>query len=315
MKKTFLGSLFATALVLSGQGCAHRLNLDPSPPSGASGYPSAEFQVQGRLAHGLAEVVLRKGDPLNAIQLEVQGYFSGTIRIDSGYCRLKKSVNYSDTELVPFELEGKAESSCLINILVSSVYPSSYDSATLVYELKGQLLVKVMPTAKPIYVASSKVKARTDTGLSIPYDGGFGGVKATFHGCDQDYSERLSVIDSQVLMRSQALLRDMYTDQCTYEGYLDGTAGILRVSWNIWVYARDFSPLPIPKIAIDGRYVTVTADPTVAAVILDDTYSLGNVARFKWDSGVPHTVRALTVKGRSAVCRWEIFGSEWKCYQ
>jgi len=315
MKKPVLVSLFATALVLSGQGCAHKPNLDPSPPSGASGYPSAEFWVQGRLAHGLGEVVVRKGDPLNGIQLEVQGYFSGTIRIDSGYCHLKKSINYTDTELVPFELEGKAESSCLISILVSSVYPSSYDSATLVYELKGQLLVKVMPTDKPVYVASSKVKARTDTGLSIPYDGGLGGVKATFRGCDQDYSERLSVMDNQVLMRSQALLRDMYTDQCTYEGYLDGTAGILRVSWNIWVYAQEFSPLPIPKIKMDGQHVMVTADSTVAAVLLDDRYELGNLARFKWDSGVPHTLRVLTVKGRSAVCRWNVFGSEWTCYQ
>ncbi|MCJ7520996.1 MAG: hypothetical protein MUP21_02065 [Dehalococcoidia bacterium] len=306
---------FLVLTVLSGQGCAHKLNLDPSPPSALSGYPSAEFWVQGRLAHGLAEVVLRKGDSLNAIALEVQGYFSGTIRVDSGYCHLKKSINYSDMDLVPFELSGKAESSCLINILVSSVYPGSYDASALVYELKGQLLVKVMASDKPVFVASTIVQARSDAGLAVPYDGAFGSVKATFRGCDQDYQDTLGVTDGYVIIRSKALLRDMYTDQCTYEGYLNGVSGILRVSWNIWVYAREFSPLPLPKLLIDGRYLMVTADPTVAAVILDDRYELGNTARFTWDTGTPHTLRVLTVKGRSTVCRWDLFGSEWTCYQ
>jgi hypothetical protein len=302
-------------LLIGGQGCATQLSLDPSPSAAASNYPTAEFWAQGKLFHGLGEIALKKGEPLAALSLKVQGYFEGTIRVDSGFCHLRKSLNYSDTGLLPIPLEGKAVDSCVLDIVVTSVYPKVYDSNTLVYEQKGQLLVKVLTDQKPFFLASSRVQEKSDVWLHVPTEGLTGSIQAVFRGCGHEYTDTVPINDSEALLSARWVGGQQLPARCVFEGFLEGLGGITRVSWNVWSYAREFSPLPLPTLVYDGERLMVRGDPSVAAIVLDDSVELSSKAVFKLEQEKGHVLRLITVKGRSVVCQWLPPRSEWVCLQ
>lgn len=315
MIKAVANGITVILLLASGQGCATQLSLDPSPSAAASNYPTAEFWAQGKVFHGLGEVALKKGEPLASIDLKVQGYFEGTIRVDSGFCHIKKSTSYTGMDLVSFPMTGKADESCVLDIVVTAVYPKVYDSNTLVYEMKGQLLVKVIPDQKAFFLGSSKIQDRTDGNLYVPIDGGMGSVQAIFKGCGANFLETVPVNDSEAQISARAVTGPSPVDRCVYEGFVEGLGGIKRVSWNIWYYAKGFAPLPLPRLDFNGDTVKVEGDPSVAAIIFDSTYKLGYKASFKVNQDEDHMLRLLTAKGRSVVCQWVQGKGEWVCRQ
>lgn len=309
-------TIFAILMLLIGPGCVHRPSLDPSPPAASANYPTVEFRVQGKLFHGLGEVALKKGEPLSSIDLKVQGYFGGTIRVDSGFCHLRKSIGYSGMELVPIPLEGKAQESCVVDITVASIYPSDIDQSTLVYELKGQLLVKVIPDQRPFFLGSSRVQERTDTNLFVPVDStSMGSVQAVFRGCGFAYDDVVPINDGDAMISARSVSGPEPLSRCVHEGFIDSPGELKRVSWNIWIYAKDFSPLPLPRLIFDGEILHVEADPAVAAIILDHDYELGPRGTFRLEQGEEHTLRLVTVKGRSIVCQWLQGRGEFECHQ
>lgn len=310
-----VSKLMVSLLFFIGQGCVHRPSLDPSPPAAASNYPTVEFRAQGKLFHGLGEVALKKGEPLSNMELKVQGYFGGTIRVDSGFCHLRKSVQYSGMELVSIGLEGKATETCMIDITVTSVYPDDIDSTTLVYELKGQLLVKVIPDERPFFLSSSKVQQGTDTNLFVPVDGLTGSVEVVFRGCGFSYEDTVPINDGEATISARWVGGPEPLRRCLHEGFVDAPGEIKRVSWNIWVFAKDFAPLPLPRLEFTGEILRVEGDPAVAAVIFDDDYELGPRGTFRLDQDLEHTLRLLTVKGRSVVCQWMQARGEFLCHQ
>lgn len=303
------------SLLIAGQGCAHQPSLDPSPPAAASNYPTAEFWAQGQLFHGLGEISLKKGEPLSKIQLRVQGYFGGTIRVDSGFCHIKKSSNYDGMELVNFPLEGAAKESCLLDIVVSVIYPKGVDSTTLVYEMKGQLFLKVLTDDKPFMLSSSRIPDRSDSSLFVPVDGMGGAVQVIFKGCGFEYIDSVAVNDGEAIVSARSVSGGAPMEKCLHEGFISTLTGVKRVSWNIWYYAKGFAPLPLPKLQFAGEYLRVAGDFATAAIILDDNYKLVYAAVFKLDPTEDHILRLLTVKGRSVLCQWFPARMEWVCRQ
>lgn len=302
-------------MLLAGQGCAHKVSLDPSPSAAEANYPTAEFRAQDQLFHGLGEVALKKGEDLSKVKLEVQGYFEGTIRIDSGFCHIKKTLTYAGTSLVEVALSGPAKESCVIDIVVTTVYPRVYDENTLVYDLKGQLFVKVLTDEKPFHLGSSKVQAGLDTNLYVPVESQGGSVQAIFRGCGSKYDDMVPVNDGEAMISARALAGPERFDRCIYEGFLDMLSGIKRVSWSVWTYDRSFSPLPLPRLDFHGSILRVQADRAVAAIILDEDFELSHKALFRLDPDEEHVLRLLTVKGRSVVCQWLTQRAEWVCRQ
>lgn len=302
-------------MLLAGQGCAHRISLDPSPSAAEANYPTAEFRAHGGLFHGLGEVALKKGEDLSKVQLQVQGYFEGTIRVDSGFCHIRKTLTYAGTSLVDVPLSGPARESCIIDIVVTTVYPRVYDEGTLVYELKGQLFVKVLPDEKPFFLGSSKVQAGLDTNLYIPVESQGGSVHAVFRGCGSRYDDMVPVNDGEAMVSARALAGPERYERCVYEGFIDMLTGIKRVSWSVWTYDRAFTPLPLPRLDFEGDRLRVEADRAVAVILLDGDYELSHRATFRLDPDEEHTLRLLTVKGRSVVCQWTRERSEWLCRQ
>lgn len=315
MIKVLMNGFAIVSLLVTSHGCATPVSRDPSPPAAASNYPTAEFWAQGKLFHGLGEIALKKGQSLADINLKVQGYFGGTIRVDSSFCHLRKSASYSGMELVSFPLTGTASESCVVDILVSSVYPEIYDSSTLVYEMKGQLLVKVIPDQKPYFLASSKVQDRTDTNIFVPVEATIGSVQAVFKGCGSSYVDTVPVNDGEAMISARSLAGPAPLDRCVYEGFVEGLGGIKRVSWAVWFYAKDFAPLPLPRLDFNGDTVRIESDPAVAAIIFDKNYKLASKASFKLNQDEEHMLRLLTVKGRSVVCQWVQGKGEFVCRQ
>lgn len=302
-------------LLILGQGCVHTPSLDPSPPAAAANYPTAEFRAQGKLFHGLGEVALKKGQSLADVDLKVQGYFGGTIRIDSGFCHLRKSILYNDMELVPVPLTGSAQESCVIDITVTSIYPKDIDRNTLVYELKGQLLVKVIPDQRPFFLSSSRIPQGTDTNLFVPLDSTMGSVEVVFRGCGFSYEDTVPINDGEAMISARSVGGPEPLRRCIHEGFIDAPGEIKRVSWNVWYYAKEFSPLPLPRLNFNGDILTVEGDPSVAAIIFDDDFTLGSKATFRLDQDSEHMLRLLTVKGRSVVCQWMQGRGEFVCRQ
>ena len=302
-------------LLLTGQGCAHTASLDPSPPAAASNYPTAEFWVQGKIFHGLGEIALKKGDLLASLDIKVHGYFEGTIRVDSSFCHIRKSFNFSTTGLSSIPLTGKAEDSCVLDIVVASVYPKVYDSNTLVYEQKGQLLVKVLTDQRPFFLASSRVQEKSDYWLHVPVEGMTGSIQAIFKGCGYGYTDTVPINDNEALLSARWVGGQQLPTRCVYEGFLEGLGGITRVSWNVWTYAKEFSPLPLPTLSLEGEKLTVRGDRSVAAIVLDDSLELSWKASFSFDTERDHVLRLVTVKGRSVVCQWRSAVVEWTCLQ
>jgi hypothetical protein len=305
----------AILLLMGGPGCVHQPNPDPSPSAAVSNYPTAEFRAQGQLFHGLGEVALKKGAPLSSIEFKVQGYFGGTIRVDSAFCHLRKSISYAGSELVPIAFDGLARESCVIDITVASIFPSEIDRAALVYEMKGQLLVKVLSDGRPFHLASSKVPEGTDTNLFVPVDGISGSVGAVFRGCGHAYDDTVPINDGEAMVSARSVSGPEPLKRCVHEGFIDSPGELKRVSWNIWIYSKAFTPLPLPKLEFNGETLRVDADPSVAAILFDEAYTLSNKASFKLDQGQTHTLRLLTVKGRSVVCQWIQPRGEFECRQ
>jgi hypothetical protein len=303
-------------LLFSGQSCAtHPHSFDPSPRASESGYPTAEFVAQGKLFHGLGEIAIREGEPLSSIGLEVQGYFEGTIRVSSSACHVRKVYNYLGFERPSFTFEGRAYENCVLDITVSVVFPRPSFASPIVFEMKGKLLVKVVSDYRPYFIASSKIPERGQTSIFVPTDSRRGSVLAFLKGCSCEFIDTLPVVDGGVIINASSLDDRKDVGSCLYEGYIKTHSVFKRITWLILVYARDFLPLPLPSIQTFGGTVRVDADSAVSAIILDGDFQLASRAVFQIDPDEEHTLRLLTVKGRSIVCQWTPQTSEWTCRQ
>lgn len=300
-------------LALLAAGCRATLRPDPGPAAADSGYPTAEFYVQGRVFHGLGEVLVRRGDPLYTVHLAVQGYHEGAVRVDGADCLDAQSWNYVNNERKSVEFEGIAERSCLVDITVS---PSFEGADTHVYEMKGQLLIKVLDEGLPWSGYSSKIAAGSDYRLRIPVTppDPAAATRLFFRGCDSSYDRTAPLVNGQLSLQASDLSGPVQVRRCSYEGAVQQGDYVHRVSWRIWGYDAHFSPLPIPSIAGCGRSsLCVYADETVSLLSLDEKYIFDNEGRFLFDSGKPHILRAFTVKGRTVVCSYTPASEGWTC--
>jgi len=311
--------LFCFFLLMSG--CSTTLRPDLSLPAAEAGYPTAEFYAGGNLFHGLGSVVAARGSPLSDVNLEVQGYFSGVIRVDSAACGVSESVVYSNSSRVKITLPGVAVASCLLDILVSPSYPEKNNKTNeRTYQFKGQLAVKVLGKQDPWIGYSTKLRADGDEPVIIDV-GAPGQYHLVFRGCSSKYDEMLRTPSSTIKAQFKAVVPAKNKDpHCLLEGFIervDKWSPPVRLSWQVWRYSSDFLPLPIPSVTAGswGR-VSVEGDPSVSVISLDDEYKVNYKAEFYFDDKAPHTLRVFTVKGRSAVCEYYFDSNEgwgWEC--
>lgn len=291
-------------LILSlSSSCSTPLRQDPSPAAADVGYPTAEFRAGGKLFHGLGEVLVERGAPLNHARLVVQGYHEGVIRVDSLDCGVNQAWQYVDSAALPVEITGTAVQSCLIDIIVSPSFGADADG-TRVYEMKGQLLVKVLDAGQPWVGFSSKIRAGGDRRVGVPVEPPqpSAPVRLFFRGCGSSYDWTGQPVNGEIWVAAAELSGPVQEGRCAFEGAAQQGDYAKRVSWRVWGYRADFAPLPLPAVELRGRRLEVTADDTVSLLALDGDYVFDTSARFPFDASKTHTLRAFTVKGRSFVC-------------
>ncbi len=295
-------------------GCRATLQADPSEPAAESGYPTAEFRAGGRLFHGLGEVLLVRGRPLSEVRLEVQGYHDGTIRVDSSACNVSQSWSYTNSERKLVVIPGVATESCLVDIVVAPSFGADANGIR-VYELKGQLLIKVLDEGMPWVGISSKVHASGDQRIWIPVEppAPTSLVRLLFRGCDSSYDRFGRLVNGALTVLATDLGVPVTESRCLLEGAAKQGDYVKRVSWRIWGYRAGFTPLPLPDISSCFGRLCVTADTTVSLLALDSDYVFKPEARFRFDAARAHVLRAMTVKGRSFVCEYEPAVKEWRC--
>ena len=290
MKQLLL--LILSLLFISGCGS---LRPDYSMPTIKAGYPTAEFRCERELYHGLGVCTYVSG----GIQIAVQGYFKGVIKIDSDRCDLSEKLTYTDNEEVVLNIE--PSSSCVIDIVVSPSYPK--ESKVDVQSFKGRLYIKKLSSEDVDLIKfNSRIQEGTDRGIDIESEDP---LRVAFFGCGVSFDKIILSNNGRVTVKLSDL-GPLNRKDCLFEGII----GTTRTVWQAWIYDKKFTPLAKPKISRKGSKIKVEAESSVSVISFGDKYKLKNKAKFKVDNS-PKVFRAITVAGRSVIGIWNGEKIEW----
>jgi len=285
--------VFLFALLLAG--CAGKLKPDSVPGALASHYPTAEMIACGTRFVGLGICPVSQG---GVFSIKVQGYYQGTIQIDSERCEIHQKVRYQNNGQVAVTIPVKT--SCLIDVVVSPEYPGDPKSGLKIESLKGRLYMKVLPEGALYFSKSSKVKEGLNASFSFPSDEP---VKLSFRGCGVAFDEEKEPVNGEItVMLRDILYMDMPMD-CVLEGAAIGKK-VTRLTWQVWTYDQDFTPLAVPVTELKNKKLTVKAEGPVSVLSLDENYVINNQTSFQFDPSKPHVLRLITVGGRLLIGEW-----------
>lgn len=288
-------------------GCVGHLHQDPSLPAISSEYPTAEFRLKDKVYHGLGIVPVVDGSDLSALGLSVQGYYTGTVRIDSTDCGISVSQQYTNFQLIPIPLSGIAHNNCVISVVLNPSYTAQSNDPIEVFGFKGTFAIRVI-RAGDSWVGSVHKVTGNFTDLLKMSVGGTGLVRAVFTGCGINYDQNVA-LDNQGFLTiglDQLVAKNAKT-ACILDGVIISPVfQDLLVNAIVSQYDPSFSPLPIPSMTLKGSTLTISGDDAVSVVGFDVTHKVSSSASFRsFDPSISHIIRAFTVKGRSVVCRWD----------
>lgn len=293
-------SLLAVATLLSA--CAGQLKPDPVPGALDSGYPTAELLACGKRAVGLAICTIEQGKPLESLNIRVQGYYKGTVQIDSEACEIHTAYRYDNSQVVKAPLSGPATEECAIDFVVSPEYPKESNSGLVIESLKGRVWIRVIPAGAKHFGQNTKIKQGINAYLNIPYQSATP-VRVVFRGCNTKFDKQMAPVNGVIRIALHDLRNMFQVESCIFEGTVLG-ATTLRVTWQVWSYAKEFTPLGIPEVKVSGGKLSVKADKAVSIIALDDKYEVSNETEFDFDASKSHILRMATVGGRIVIGEW-----------
>ena len=270
--------------------CGH-MNSDVSVPAIDSNYPTAEIHCDGKVFNGLAVCS-------NADSIQVQGYYEGSIRIDSDRCDIHETPGYSNNGAVDIKIPNPIQS-CIIEVVVSVVYPR--DTTTVKRSLKGIIYYK-KPTDNVTF-KTSKIPTKTVDVYNYYSEKLTGNnAKVYWRGCQVSVDETVTPFAGKIRM---ALANDVNLfeakiakdNPCVMEVGIVDAAVKLRVVWLSVFYKSNFSPLAIPVVKFNKK-MEVYADQSVAVIGFKDQYHVGDKTKFVKADGI---LRLLTTSGRTVI--------------
>jgi hypothetical protein len=300
-------------LLIFLSACVSSLRPDSSVPAIQANYPTAEFVFDHKIYHGLGIVSVLQGSDLSQLDLEVQTFSSGAIKIDSRDCGLSVSQDYKDFEKVRVPLSGAAIKNCLVTVTVTPRYAPQSNSPIEVFGLIGNFAIRVIRPGETWIGSAHKVTGNFSKEL-VYNVGGSGRVRAVFSGCGVNFDEVLDLDQNGLLHLDLARLVDVPRGTCVLEGVvISPVFQDLLINEIVSKYDPAFTPLPIPAITISGARLKIDADNTVSLIGVDDAYKYASSVTVRnFDSSHRTVIHALTVRGRSVVCVWE---GKWSCQQ
>ena len=313
-----MNRLLICLLALAVTGCS-TLRVDPVAVSAIeANYPTAEFRACNKLWHGLGVCSVRKGELYSKIDLKIQGYFSGVVVIDSKDCGIEIRKEYSNSELISFQLPGIANRNCELTMTITPKYPDQDDHNIQVHNFRGHLAIRVLEHGRSWEWRTQKVTGNFSSEMNIRY-APLVSAKVVAGGCDREeiYNQVHYLDDEYFSFNLNEMIPVTEKPKvCVLEGFL--SSEIVRdLDFNILVakYDKRFTQLPIPKIEMDDDEITIVADEAVSVISMDDQYEIGHEVEFDFDKTKKHVIRLLTMKGRSIIGLWIPGNGGWEWVQ
>ena len=303
-----LNSIFLMIVSAVLVSCSQLVD-DPAPAASESNYPTVEIHAGGMVFHGLGVVPIQYGNDYSTLNISVQGYYEGTIKVDSKDCDVHETRSYVDNELVRVPVFGPATRNCLFNFVLSPRYPKDESSGIKIHNFIGSLAVKVLDEddkwsfrvlkATGNFKAVHSVEVNSDDEVELIMDKCGG----PFHGF-LNPSNKIVEIDLSVAI-------DKDTKNCVLEGLLVQENDFWKFTVPVSIYDKSFVPLAKPKLELETKDLKITADDVVSIISLDDKYKVKNEGSFKFDPNTNHIIRILTVKGRSVIGFYNSVIKKW----
>ena len=310
----WLGFILVTIFVFALTGCSSaKLVQDPSMPAIKANYPTAEMRACGKRWHGLGTCAVKRGDPLESVDFKVQGYYRGTITVESKTCQVSQTVSYENNALVHFSIPGLAAQSCTISVTVSPEYPKRKDEDVVVYSFRGHVHVRVHEgNLWAGYTLKAAGLWQKTLAINV---GGTGPVRVLAAGCGIQYDQNLNLVSGKL----EFPLHDAVDRSAP--GYCVLSAAVTDPQYEDLLFTAfvarhdpSFAPLAIPAVSIDGDKIVVKAENSVSIVNFDDEFKIAQSGKFKWDKNQAHVIRLLTTAGRSVIGEYTPTGG-WKWSQ
>jgi hypothetical protein len=305
LKAVVMNLIILVFCVFMNLSCGKKINTDESMAAAEANYPTAEFIVGGQLYNGLGVIQLEKGMPYNSVNLQIQGYYKGVIRVDSERCNIHQAWSYEKSELKKIDIPGIAEESCVIDFMVIPEYP---DELVQVYPFRGQLLIKVLEKSTAWEGYPLKVEAGFNKEIAFKAENGKGRV--FFRGCGSTYDKELVISQNKLVLKLSEVV-SLEKGICPIEGFIRVGEWVKRLSLLVWFYDQKFTALALPLIVEESGMLSVHGEAAVGIISLNDEYEIGSKAKFDFERDrQPNTLRLLTNKGRSVLCNLK---GVWQC--
>lgn len=278
-------------------GCGAKLRPDPMISAVDAGAPTAEIWVNGAPSRGLSIVGIKEGESLDSLDLQVQTYYNGQVRIDSKECEIARTIRYSNSQKIKINLLGEAKS-CVISVVVSPEYPNQLRTS-----------IKVYPFVAHVYIRATKQgddwigqTALVSGSFSKPIRFFVGGesARAVFSGCNNRVEKEIRLIGGWADLDLNEIANPDTKETCVSEGvFISPEYKDLLVSVLVAKHSTEFSGLAEPLVELVNGSISVVADPSASIISLDGLFVISNKAKFQFDQTKTHVLRVLTVKGRS----------------
>lgn len=280
-------------------------NPNGCPAASQANYPTAEFVACGKAWHGLGTCFVKRGELLDSVGLEIQGYSRGTVRLVSQDCFIDETLRYENSQRVRMGLSGIADQSCLLSFVITPEFDPNQAEGVIIRSFKGHLWVGVREQEDVSIEFISKIPEGGDAEIRVPV-GTPGLHRVVFRGCDIGFDKCIESKDGMIGIHLSEIGPKPGMKRCILQGGIEDGGQNKFITWMIWGYDKKFVPLPIPVVEFDKNKINIIGDPNVSVVSLDEEWRLKNIARFKFDPMTPHIVRLLTVGGRSVFGIWNI---------
>ena len=294
--------ILSTCLIITGCGS---LRPDYSMSAIDANYPTAEMYCNGKVYHGLGICSFKGNGP---IEIAVQGYYKGSVKINSERCGLDVAQSYTDSEKHEIMLNPK--SSCVIDFVVSPTYPKK--SEVKVRSFKGRLYLKKLPDEKDFQSLTSRASQGTNPFIIIESSTPSRIVFSSNEtGCKFKFDKVINPINNKIKIKLGDIVGDTSKKmRCLFDGAIKKDGEWSRIAWMTWLHDKAFTILPSPKIEIKKDEIKIVADKAVGVISIGDKYKIKNKGSFKV-SGNQEIVRLLTTAARSVIGVWNGECVEW----
>jgi len=290
-----------TLLALLLVACGAQVRPDPSPINAIdANYPTLEMYACNKTWHGVGICRVKPGQNF---QLIIQGYFTGTIRIASPNCNIAQTVSYKDSQKIKVNVPGNS-GNCVIVATMSPRFPNG-DNGVEVSSLRGYFAIRRDSLPNQWVGRAVKLPLPGYGNLRLPV-GPITGGNTILNGCGRDYNEPNSISGKVLTVPFRGFVNSGgTTGACVADGAVFSPEyQALLVNVLVVSYSSNLNPLAIPLVDIADGEITVTADPAVSAVAVDNIFKVATRGVFPFDPKINHVVRAITAKGRSVIGLW-----------